>query len=611
MKHEISLASNNGVPEYKGSQLTLRCERSEESTYFSATISLSQWESDAYLLLPACVYDSNKFKKSPCSYPPMYKKEDLGISPFPVISDIPALSPNGHGKIQVSAGDLSLPCVGVFYKHKGEAMLIFTPQECGSKDIGFCVESGRIEIQFPAMRERVYRMCRTNEPSTDCGIPCKEGEVLSSTLIIKEFASDSITEFFKIFFENRKTLLSNSPAKSAYTRELWDIMERHMNEDNFSGEYYAEMSKKWQCGWVGGGMSSLPLLRHGSALSRKNAVKTLDYMTAHVAPTGFFYTLIENGAIKDDGFGYPHMKNAFLVRKVGDGLYFLLKHFDVITPKQEWVGSAKRCADAFVTLYEKYGDFGQFVNIETGEMMFGGTTSGAPVISALVKAHSYFKNDRYLHTAVSAGQKYYDSFIANGLTFGGPGEALCAPDSESCYAMLEATVLLYEATEEKKWLDYAADCLHLLSSWVMPYSYCFPSDSEFARLQINTVGSVFANAQNKHSAPGLCTASGDAIYKLYKYTKNEKYLELLREIVLFIPQCVSTEQRPIYSWDNEPKRLLSGWICERVNTSDWEGRRCVGGVFCSSCWCEASLLLTFSELIFNDLLKDLYIGKDL
>ena len=117
---------------------------------------------------------------------------------------------------------------------------------------------------------------------------------------------------------------------------------------------------------------------------------------------------------------------------------------------------------------------------------------------------------------------------------------------------------------------------------------------------------MFANAQNKHSAPSLCTASGDAIYKIYKYTNNEKYLELLKDIVSFIPQCVSTDEKPIHSWGNNPKKLENGWICERVNTSDWEGPLCVGGVFYGSCWCETSLLLTYSDLIYNEeIRKDL------
>lgn len=606
MKHEIFLHTNNGKVIYENSKVIFESEKDSYDTRFSMAISFTEWEDDAYIFMPACVYNGNRFKKIYCSYPPMYNREDLGVSPEPIISDIPALNFDGSGEFQVTSGDLSVPCVGIFYKDKKEGFFVFCEQEIMGKNIGFNVKSGEIEIQFPVIRTNCYRMCRTNETSIDTGFVSLLDETIESNVIIKDFECNSIEEFFEFFFKNRKILLKNEPCKSLYTDKLWAIMENHMNDDNFSGEYYAEASKKYQLGWVGGGMSSLPLLQYGNEMSKENAIKTLDFITSKVSPTGFFYTLIENGIIKDDGFGNEHMKNAMLTRKCGDGLYFLFKHFDIITPKESWITAAKNCCEAFVKLYERYNDFGQFINIETGEMMFGGTTSGASAISALVKGYQYFNDEKYLEIALNAGEKYYKNFVAKGITYGGPGETLCAPDSESCYAMVESMVLLYEATREEKWLRYAICSLHLLSSWVMTYSYRFPRESEFYKLKINTVGSVFANAQNKHSAPGLCTSSGDAIYKIYKYTNNEKYLELLRDIVLFIPQCVSTDEKPIHSWGNNPKVLKSGWICERVNTSDWEGPLCIGGVFYGSCWCETSLLLTYSELI-----NDEEIRKDL
>ena len=88
------------------------------------------------------------------------------------------------------------------------------------------------------------------------------------------------------------------------------------------------------------------------------------------------------------------------------------------------------------------------------------------------------------------------------------------------------------------------------------------------------------------------------MYKLYKYTGNEDYLTLLRDVAFFIPQCVSREDRVIYAWDGRP--LGSGWVNERVNTSDWQGAGAVGGVFCFSCWCESALLLSFTDLIYNE-----------
>lgn len=605
MEHKITLYSNNGTAGFSGDALTLVAEKSSSDTRFSLSVEFPQWEEDAYVFLPACAYNGNRFKRRKTSYPPVYTIEECGVNPQPIITDVPALNSDGSGRIEVTSGDLSVPCFGVFFRQKQIAFFVFTEQACKGKNIGFCVESGKITLQYPVIRSKCYRICRTDEPSTDCGIFTEAGETITSRLLMKEFSCQDIPQFFELFFQNRRCLLSDAPAETEYSQSLWDTMEKHMNLDNFSGEYYAEMSKMWQCGWVGGGMSSLPLLKHGSAISRERAIQTLDYMTSKMSPMGFFYSTIINGEIVGDGCGKPHMLKSTLTRKNGDALYFLFKHFQVITPKESWISAARACSEAFVRLYERYEDFGQFVNTQTGEMIFGGTTSGASAIGALVMAWHYFGDDRYLTVAKQAGEKYYQNFVSQGLTYGGPGEALSAPDSESNYAMVESMVLLYEATKEEKWLRYGQDSLHLLSSWVMPYAYVFPKNCEFARLKINTVGSVFANVQNKHSAPGLCTASGDAIYKLYKYTGNKAYLELLRDIVSFLPQCVSTEEQPIFSWDQPPKKLMPGWICERVNTSDWEGPEYIGGVFDVSCWCETSVLLTFMELIWNEEISEI------
>lgn len=600
MEYNISLQSNNGTVRFLGDRVMLEAQKTCSDTRFSLAVEFPEWEQDAYILLPACAYNANRFKRRKTTYPPVYTPEECGVDPAPVITGVPALNPDGSGKIEVTSGDMSVPCFGVFFPHKKQAFFAFTEQACKGKNIGFQVESGKLTLQFPVIRSQCYRMCRTDEPSTDTGILAAEGESITEKVLLKEFACADIPGFFELFFQNRRCLLSDAPANSRYSQELWDTMETHMNRDNFSGEYYAEMSKMWQCGWVGGGMSSLPLLKHGDAISQKRAAQTLDYLTSKISPMGFFYPTIINGVIYGDCGGKGHMEHAVLTRKNGDALYFLFKHFAVTTPKDTWVAAAKACADAFVRLYTRYQDFGQFINTETGEMIFGGTTSGASMIGALVMAGRYFDDNNYLCVAQQAGEKYYRNFVARGLTYGGPGEALCAPDSESCYAMVESMVLLYEATGEEKWLRYAQDSLHLLSSWVMPYSYVFPAGCEFARKKLNTVGSVFANVQNKHSAPGLCTASGDAIYKLYRYTGNQAYLNLLRDIVFCLPQFVSTEENPIFSWDQPPRKLLPGCICERINTSDWEGNAYIGGVFDVSCWCETAVLLTFMEVIWDE-----------
>lgn len=600
MQYDPLAASQHGEARFENGSVHFIAAQDTCDGSFSLSLSFPQWEKDAFILLPACAYNGNRFPKLQCKYPPMYPPKVCGTESGPYITDVPALQPDGSGQIEVTTGDLSVPCYGVFFPGQREAVFVFTQQECKGKNIGFLVKQGQLQIQFPARRSICYRMCRTNEPSLDSGFSARTGEEIVCPILIQTYPCDSTPAFFELFFLHRKDLLSDSPAPNGYTRKLWDTLEQHMNRDNWSGSYFAEMSKKWQCGWVGGGMSSLPLMQYGNPQTRQRAIATIDYMTAHISPSGFFYTMIADGQILDDSFGHAHMRHASLIRKNGDGLYFLLKHFDVLPPKAAWVEAARGCANAFVRLYARYGTFGQFVNDQTGEMLHSGTTSGASAIGALVKAWQYFKDPCYLATAQQAGEQYYRDFVAKGYTCGGPGEALGCPDSESCYAMLESMLLLHEETHRPHWLRYARDCAHLLSSWVMPYAYRFPENTEFGRLKINTVGSVFANVQNKHSAPGLCTASGDALYKLFKHTGDRAYLELLRDIVFFMPQCVSTESRPIYDLSNPPQALAPGCICERVNTSDWESSRGVGAVFNLSCWCETSLLLSFSELMWVD-----------
>jgi hypothetical protein len=102
-----------------------------------------------------------------------------------------------------------------------------------------------------------------------------------------------------------------------------------------------------------------------------------------------------------------------------------------------------------------------------------------------------------------------------------------------------------------------------------------------------TTGTVYANTQNKHSAPGICTHSGASLFKLFRATGDRWLLELIRDIAHALPQHLSRADRPIGP-------MLPGWMNERVEMSDW----CepVGEIFHGSCWCETSLMLTYAEI---------------
>ncbi len=600
MNYEITAGSAFGACRADSTKTTFAAAEDNGQCFFEMNITFDRWEDGFYLLMPACAYNGNRYEKVKRSYPPMYKPEETERQ---LITDVPSLNPDGSGLIEVTAGDMSVPCVCVLNPKEKRAFMLFTQQEVKGKNLGFTVRKGNITVSYPANRKKAYRFCREYETGCDSGITVKKGERITLEHKVFSFPCENIKALFSHFFKNRKCLLSGSRAENLYTDTMWAIQEDKFNRFNYSGEYYAEISKIWQCGWCGGAISSLPLLLRGSALSKERAVNTLDYLFAHQAKSGFFYGYIKNGVTEDDSFHSPGMEHLHLIRKSADVLYHLFKHFQIITPKPHWIAGAKKCADAFVKLFQCNGTFGQFINIETGEPVVKSSTAGAMAIGGLALAWKFFGEPAYLETAKCACDFYYHRDIENGVTTGGPGEILGAPDSESAFAMLESCVVLFEVTKEEKWLCYAEDCARLAASWVVTYSYRFPQTSEFYRLGINTVGSVFANVQNKHSAPGICTLSGNSLYKLWRYTGNREYLELIKDIAFFIPQCVSTNKRPIFSWDDTPKQLPEGFICERVNMSDWEGKKNIGGVFYGSCWCETSLLLSFTELMCYDEMK--------
>lgn len=372
----------------------------------------------------------------------------------------------------------------------------------------------------------------------------------------------------------------------------------------------------WQPGWTGGTLSGYPLMKLGGELEAKRQMSTLRFLFSTQTESGFFPGVVDiEGKVFGDGFCKEGTEDWHLIRKSSDVLYFLFKHFKLMKERNieipaDFITGAKKAADGFVKLFETYGQFGHFIDVNTGEIRVGGSTSAAIAPAGLAEAYRFFGDEKYLKTAKSGADYYHKNFLGKGYTTGGPGEMLQCIDSESAFGLLESYVVLYDVTKDPKWLEYARENAHYCSSWVVSYNYRFPEKSEFGRHGMKTVGSVFANLQNKHSAPGICTLSGDSLLKLWHWTEDPLYLELIKDIALTIGQYMSTDQDPVFDWstpadvrdsDNaellEAYRLPQGFINERVNMSDWEWDRSIGGVFNGSCWSETSNLLALAEVI--------------
>jgi hypothetical protein len=383
----------------------------------------------------------------------------------------------------------------------------------------------------------------------------------------------------------------------------FEVQEEKFNRVNFVPEhgYYAvgrreNYMQDWQIGWTGGMISTLPLLLLGNEATRANVLRNFDWLfPAGISPSGLFWDSGRNGTEWIGGdLRKAHTGNWHLVRKSGDAVFYIVRQFRImetlgIAVKPSWRVGTHGVATALADLWERAGQFGQFIDALDGRVVVGGSTSGGIVPAALVHAAAYFEDDRLLRVAAESAEYFYQSFTTHGIACGGPGDALQNPDSESAYALVESYVAVWEATRDDKWLVRAGEAARQLASWVVSYDFQFPPDSTFGRADIRSTGAVYANTQNKHAAPGLCTASGLALLKLFRATGDCFPAELLSDIARGLPQYLPSPQHPL--GDAE-----IGHICERVNLTDWEGKARIGETHRQSTWAETSLMLTAAEI---------------
>lgn len=624
-----------------------------EKTEISLLFERKTISEKCYIFAPAALYNGNKFRSCKIDYPPMFTHEQAETcKEEAVITDVPRLEKSGSSRVQLSVGDLSVPCFGYFNETEQEGFLVFFGQKNEAGDFGVSVIENDddktlcFELSSPCVREKYkYSMCSTKEPSDDRGISFKAGEKITFSFREYKFKCCDTNAFFNKFFEIRTEGLPRSFPNCVPWSYANMLIENKYNERNWvdspgfykSSEAESSVCRQWQTGWVGGCINTLPGFASENSLTRERSKKTLDFVFKHLQhKSGFLYGIYCDGRPYGDCFNDNENTGIVMSRKNADAMYFIAKQLLLLLDSgklidKKWENGLKKLADAFCTLYQKNGDFGQFIDIDSMSLFVPGSASAAIAPAGLALCSEYFGCADYLELAEKSASQYYNNYIKKGYTNGGPGEILACPDSESAFAALESFTVLYSLTKKDKWLSAAVDCACLCSSWCVAYDYEYSPHTQLYKRGISTTGAVWASVQNKHAAPGICTLSASSLFKLFRATGNIKFLELCRDISHNITQFVSTPDKPFYAsyiWHNRKcttekernaqrarkaiadikkhpeyikgqyKSLLNptGRINERVNLSDWEGKNNVGEVPLGSCWPEVSVMLTQLEV---------------
>ncbi len=572
-----------------------------------------KWSPEVFAFMPAGLYAGNRFPSLCVDYSPRVPEELLcGRDTPDYITDVPRLKlESGFSAVQLKSGDLAFPAFGFYDPRTQRGWLAVAENPATAADWLWEIEESEdrqqacFRVSSPALRRSpVYLMPMMQRESPDV-LPEHPGETPSVRILEANYAS--LTAWLDSLFTLRAELCADQVVPATVPlSQAFDWIEEHYNRDSWNasmGVFTSDCSPTsrfpFQTGWCGGMIATQALLASEHALSHERVWKNLEtFFSKAPRPCGLFYGRASLAGDWSADFAHqpakPYTHQWTLTRRQGDALLYLIRQLHALgsAVPQAWWDSLRRAADFWVQLWEREGEFGHFLHQQSGEILIGGSASGAIVPAALVAAHARFGEARYLDTAQASARMFAEIFLAKGVFIGGPGDALKNPDSESIAAFVESCAALYQATGSEEWLRHGRAAAALAATWVMPYNFPFPKDSEFGNLDIRSRGAVFANTQNKHAAPGICTHSGLGLLTLFRATGDERLMDLLRDIVRFLPQTVSRADRPIH--DPHGNAMPSGWINERVNTSDWDNN--VGGIFYGSCWCEVSLLLSYAEL---------------
>ncbi|WP_455637692.1 hypothetical protein [Parabacteroides sp.] len=514
------------------------------------------WTSDNYVMIPSSVYNGNRQRIVNREYATGldktdYRRKDLALTSNP----IPQLSPEygAPSRLEVNISNTATPAVTFLERAKQKGTILLTDQGIDWNnqvlDHALIVEeaSDRSVASFivsaPGVRERKPEFIGFSK-SPDRGIQVSKGDRIVIRVTEITFPCKDTPGLLARFMQDRKSHTGGEvPRNLMPMSEVLARMVRNIDDRYYIGEqwqYYCPENANWMSyGWIGGLMNTYPMLALGDAEHLQKVKNTFDFALPRAkGKSGYYYDVLgadgnvlnRDAANQNPGIG--------LTRKNGDILYWMVKQFMLLKEQgkdnaidPEWETNVRLLADAFVGTWKKCGTWGNYLDIETGDIAVYNTTSGAMAVAGLALASAYYNEPAYLEVACEAAADYYNNFALVGFTSGGCGDILQNADSETAVALMTSLMTLYETTGKEQYLKQSADLANLCATWTVSFPYRLPEDTPLAKLGANLTGAVWASTQNKHGAPGFCTQSGDALFKLYRSTCDTLYAELLRDVI--------------------------------------------------------------------------------
>jgi len=612
---KVQTAKVAGVPEAIDVTTSFILEKGAAvSTAVSASFDFSNWSRDNYVLVPASIYNGNRYHAIGNGYNPPYPAEMYYNTNVPLtISNNPRLSIE-KGKashIELQSTSTATPAMCFYSPVAKKGFIVLTGQQTDFGNNGLSIAENAVQdscnfsITAPAMRKLAAGF-GDYHASGDKAPDWKIGDALNLSFRVYVFAANGIPDLLTKFMQVRKAFTGPNHPRNQLPMSKGLALGQTICSNNFitvpAGSYYTpENGNDFQLGWVSGMINTYPMLAMNNEKERNRVAAELDFvMNKLQGKSGYFYGgITAKGEIRPEEMNAAYPEIQAMVRKNGDVLLWLMKHLMLFKAqgygnmiKPEWENGARKLAAAFTQTWKKDGEFGQFIAPETGKIAIYNSTAGAIVPAGLAMAATYFNQPEWLAVAKASANFYYNRDVVNqGLTGGACGDISMDADSETAFGFMESLMALYYYTGDKSWLSKAEVQAALCATWAISYDPIFPAKSQIGQLKCNMAGAVWASIQNKHAAPGVCTSSADYLFKLFRATGNSLYADLIRDMQHAYAEAVNVP--PYHITTNN----LPGSSMERIQPSDAEGKGSIGNfINTRNSWTETNGMLMALEL---------------